>query len=79
MHGRRRRPRYWHRCRFCPALVPWNHVRCRACQPARMKLDEWLERFWAEPLPPDTQHQLAMRDLPYLLDQFVARRAARCI
>jgi hypothetical protein len=74
MPGRRGRARYWHACRFCPALVPRNHSRCRACQPPRKSLESWLEEFWAEPLPPDTQHKLAMRDLPYLLDQFLTRR-----
>jgi hypothetical protein len=39
-----------------------------------MPLNQWLTRFWAEPLPAATVEQLARRDMPELLDQLLAKR-----
>jgi len=61
-------------CRFCHKRVPRGRARCRRHEPPRMPLEQWLARFWAEPLPESTVEQLARRDTPHLLDQLVAKR-----
>jgi hypothetical protein len=56
----------------CKRRVKWT--RCAEHQPPRLALDEWLARFWAEPLPADTQRQLARRDSAFVIDQLATKR-----